>query len=117
MLLQIYNCVHIKFPINSKQRWIWVIVVHYFNLFKIYGLFSLVTKPYSLHLLKIYGFSEPIAHQSGILYKYVENIADIEALISRMVQEDVIMSNGLLQTTTKQEQSMTVSIMKISMIR
>ena len=47
---------------------------------KIYGLSALITKPYSLSMLKIYGFSEPRAHQSGIFYKSVQHIADIEDL-------------------------------------
>lgn len=47
---------------------------------KVYGLSGLKIKPYSLHLLKIYEFSEPIAYQSGILYKSVENIVEIEYL-------------------------------------
>ena len=47
---------------------------------RIYGLSALVIKPYTLHMLKIPGFSEPRSHMSGIVYKNVGEIADISDL-------------------------------------
>ena len=47
---------------------------------KIYGLSALFINSYSLHMLKIPGFSEPTAHMTGILYKSIRSILDIKYL-------------------------------------
>lgn len=43
----------------------------------IYGISPLCFYPYSLRLLQILGFTEPRAHQSGILYKRILDISCI----------------------------------------
>lgn len=44
---------------------------------KIYGISLLCFYPFSLRLLQLPGFTEPWAHQSGILYKRILDISNI----------------------------------------